>query len=370
MRFLKLIKNTISFILNYLKSGFQFNQLFDNTLRYIRLFLWHELEVDEFFIFRLWQRDLQINEYSRFIGWKKHIKALVYLNPIEYRCLTENKFIFYTYCKTMNVATPEIYALYNTNISKIKGFPVLRNLDALKGFLNSNKISDLVIKPADGTKGQSVLTLKYGNMDFYDQDDQLLTNNELEKILSGYTYRDSHQTNFMVQQRLKPHESTLRLNDKVPFSYRVLTILNRNGEPEVVEVNGKASRNNVTDNYESGGMVLSVDSNGICQGGIMKAEPNKVFDKHPDNDFVLKNWKVPQYEDVCQLAKEAAAAYYFVKCIAWDIIVSSEGVFVIEGNNPWNVKQQMSNNRGLWQGTFMEESERLFKSGIPRSPWW
>lgn len=371
MKLIKMFINSISFSNYYFSHKLPLNMWFKSINRYRKLFLMHEMEIDEFFLFELENPDLSFDDCAKFIGWKKHIKTLIHLNPVEYRCLTENKLVFYTYCKAMNISTPEVYALYNPQISTSIKIPGLKDIAGLKSFLKGHKISDIVIKPVDGTKGQSILVLQFHDNKFFSPDKAAIDEKDIESTLSGYVYRDSRQVNFLIQKQLKPHESTLKLSSNVPFSYRVLTILNENGHPEVLEIYGKASRNNITDNYENGGLILRIDQKGICQGAIIKAEPKEVLENHPDNNFRLKDWPVPMYREVIEIALKAASAFYFVKCVAWDIIVSSEGVFIIEGNNPWNgIAQQKSHLRGLWQGTLKKESERLFQIGIPRSPWW
>jgi len=206
---------------------------------------------------------------------------------------------------------------------------------------------------------------------FSDHLDKPVVKTDLEKVLHQYNYRGSSQSNFLVQQRLTPHESSMQLSKYVPFSYRVVTVLDEKNRPEIVEVYGKAAvGESDTDNWERGGMSLRVDNKGVCQGGNYIKSRFEIVQRHPTNDFPLVNWQAPSYREVCDLALRCAGAFHYVRCIAWDIIAAKEGVFVIEGNNPFSVLQQEAYFRGLWQGTYATEATRAFREGPRKSPWW
>ena len=56
--------------------------------------------------------------------------------------------------------------------------------------------------------------------------------------------------------------------------------------------------------------------------------------------------------------------------MAWDIIVAKQGVYVIEGNNPWNVDVQEVYDKGLWSDIFAKEAGNAIQNGPAKSPWW
>lgn len=179
------------------------------------------------------------------------------------------------------------------------------------------------------------------------------------------------QSTFLIQERLAPHESTLELSKYVPFSYRVLTLLDESNKPHIISVYGKSAvGNNVRDNISSGGIACLLDDTGLCYGVVDRESVSRIIDSHPTTGFILKGWKPPYYEEICELALRMSKTFFLVRCIAWDIVVAKSGVYVIEGNNPWNKNIQRVYDRGLWSGVFAEEAGRVIVNRPPKSPWW
>ena len=367
------IRHLISFLKMHVKQKLPVNRIFANLNRYRTLWYLHEMEVAEFYYYYLWREKLSEKDYKSFIGWKKHILSLTALNPIQYRCLTENKLVFYTYCKSMDVPTPEIYAIFDPNMPDIDDFPTLGTVDQLTEFVSTNDISEFVLKPVEGTRGQSILVVLFNKDkgEFQTVTGEKLGRDQIKNVLEAYNYRDSSQSGFMVQERLTPHSSTLDLSKYVPFSYRILTILDGSGQPHIIEVYGKcAVGDSDTDNWEGGGLALRLDQNGVCFGANEKGYGLDPRETHPTHGFKFIGWQAPFYKEVCEVGIKAAKAFFYVRCVAWDIIVAESGVYVIEGNNPWSVLQQEAYYRGLWQGVFGEEAGKAIKNGPVKSPWW
>ncbi len=231
-----------------------------------------------------------------------------------------------------------------------------------------------MIKPVEGTKGQSILVLIFDKTrgEFCSVSGEPVSVNTISNVLKGYNYRETTQSSFLVQERLTPHESTLEQNKYVPFSYRVLTLLDESNTPHIIEVYAKSAVGNMdTDNRLSGGLFLLLDHAGLCYGARTSQDSGfKIIDHHPTSGFMLKGWKVPFYKEVCELALRLAKAFFMIRCVAWDIIVAKSGVYVIEGNNPWSSGIQAVYERGLWNGVFGEEAGRAIENGPSRSPWW
>lgn len=368
------LKNSVAFFGQFLKNKLSVFQFVTNWKRYKTLWYLHEMEVDEFFLYRLWRSELSKERYKSFIGWKKHIKSLVALNPIQYRCLTENKHIFYAFCRSHGLPTPEILGIYDPQLPNLNGIQVVKSISELKRFFIDKGIKECVFKPAEGTRGQSVLVIRFNKKDekFYKLSGEILNDEIVSKTLGEYNYRGTSQSTFLIQRRLKPHPSTIELSRKVPFSYRVLTILDEKNIPQIIEVYGKCAVGDIdTDNWESGGLTIRMTDEGVCYGANDKAEYRfDIMEEHPENKFLLKGWKAPSYEEVCDLGLRLAKCFHFARCVAWDIVVADDGVFVIEGNNPFSKAQQEVYDQGLWQKTFAKEAARAIDRGPLESPWW
>lgn len=365
--------NSLSLMRTYIKQRLPINNLAMSWKRYKTLWYLHEMEAGEFFLYRLWRKELSRERASSFVGWKKHISSLIALNPVQYRCITENKLIFYMYCVALGIPTPKIYAIYDPHMPNINGFTVIKTIDQLIDFISRQNIAEFLIKPVEGTRGNSILVLCFDKKKrrFRSASDETVSVTSISKLLEGYKYRGTTQSGFLIQERLTPHESTIELSPYVPFSYRVLTILDGSNKPHIIEVYGKTAVNNyVTDNRAAGGLTILFDDTGLCYGARSKESAFNIIERHPTNGFMLNGWKAPFYNDVCDLALKISKAFFFARCVAWDIIVAKSGVYVIEGNNPWNVGQQKVYYRGLWSGVFSREAAKAIENAPPKSPWW
>ena len=89
------------------------------------------------------------------------------------------------------------------------------------------------------------------------------------------------------------------------------------------------------DNISQGGFFVSINyENGTLfkYGKTNLIHEGKLLEKHPDTDFIFKNFKIPFFKDSIQLVKEATLktpGYVY----AWDIAITPNGPTIIEGNN-------------------------------------
>ena len=104
------------------------------------------------------------------------------------------------------------------------------------------------------------------------------------------------------------------------------------------------------DNGSRGGLVANID---IDTGVLSEARclhNRNVYENHPDSGAAIKNTKVPEWNkiksDVLELARRMPYMYF----IAWDIVLTKEGIAVIEANTSSGV-----NIIQLWGGQRNDE---------------
>lgn len=364
------VRDEIAFSLRYRAIGLPRTLERESRRRYNELRRLHKLEVEEFFLYRLWRSELTETQWSSFIGWKKHIEILCCLNSIPYRCLTQDKLIFSQYASSVGIPTPKVLALLDPDASKGFVVPILKDVQQLFAFLQTIQVNEIVLKPVNGTCGQCVQVLRlFDDNHFENMEGKIVTVSDLQNLCQ-YTYRNQTEKRFLIQERVLAHEVTANLSNNCPFSYRVITLVDQCGEPNIMFVYGKLPATGaVTDNLACGGLALPVDEKGFCLGGRSSAEFDKLID-YTAGGFKLVGWELPFYQDVCDLAIYAATQLPMVRCIAWDIAVTNKGLVVFEGNNPWNKNIQQVYERGLWQGIFAEQGERALRDGPRLQPWW
>ena len=121
-----------------------------------------------------------------------------------------------------------------------------------------------------------------------------------------------------------------------------------NDKPEIQSALFRMGNNTVVDNAHSGGLYALVDIETGCV--ITKALDNhfREYVMHPVTSEQIVGFRIPQWEDVKQVALSAASVTPGMKYSSWDIAVTDKGPIVIEGN--WDAEfyaEQTLMQRGL-----------------------
>lgn len=92
----------------------------------------------------------------------------------------------------------------------------------------------------------------------------------------------------------------------------------------------------IVDNIHSGGMAANID---IETGIVTDAGYNLKGDRylfHPKSKRLIPGTRVPRWNEILDMCKEASAEVSDVGFIGWDVAVSEEMVCLVEGNNGGN----------------------------------
>ncbi len=90
----------------------------------------------------------------------------------------------------------------------------------------------------------------------------------------------------------------------------------------------------VVDNIASGGMFVGIDHNSgtLKQEGYRNLEfGGEVLRNHPDTNFEFMGFKIPYYNEACELVQKATKTIPN-RLIGWDVAITPTGPTIIEGN--------------------------------------
>ena len=59
---------------------------------------------------------------------------------------------------------------------------------------------------------------------------------------------------------------------------------------------------------------------------------------HPDSHLAFKGREIPYYKDVVDLVKNAHKLFGTLQTVGWDVAVTSDGAFLLEGNHCWDIE--------------------------------
>ena len=191
-------------------------------------------------------------------------------------------------------------------------------------YINDNEaefsqwISDkqaIIVKPRDGTCGkgiEKIVTSEYTASDLY-------------------RYLARHRLT-VLEEVVVQHRAMNALHSHSVNTIRVVTVLKEKG-PRVVVAYMRVGNGKVVDNFNSGGMVVPVD----VEDGTVKFpaidKAGNLYHRHPLTSVSIVGFAVPLWEQVLNLAKQAAAEFSELGIMGWDVAVTDDGPLLIEGNH-------------------------------------
>lgn len=276
-----------------------------------------------------------------FISKENLLAIQAKLNPRSLADDTENKKRFDEICREYDLPVPEI-------VAELVAEP--RSTQAQEGELSGCpwRVADVlerippnhyVIKPTDGCSGEGVYLFELPEEASGHQ--RVVT--ELERHLTRFAgYR-----HWLIQERLENHEEVKAISSSEALqTIRVVTYLDSDRVPHLLAAQWRlAGPESSIDNFSFGtntNLLCNVDiDTGIIE--VVFRGKNFPFEfglerftRHPETGRALEGCKVPFWDEVVSLSKQAAVAFYPSCSIGWDIALSSRGLAIIEGNRYWD----------------------------------
>jgi hypothetical protein len=156
--------------------------------------------------------------------------------------------------------------------------------------------------------------------------------------------------NDYVEEYVIQHKDLMRLSPSGVNTVRIVTQLTPNDKVEILGMFLRISVNSVVDNYCAGNMIAPMNlSTGIIEGPAFYEDMIKSEEYyHPITGVQIPGFQIPYWNEVIQMAKDAALYNKESRSVGWDIAVTDDGPVLIEGNNTWSkVPLQRSLKKGL-----------------------
>jgi hypothetical protein len=209
---------------------------------------------------------------------------------------------------------------------------------------------EFVLKPVGGAHGRGVLLLRFDGRAFVGSDGSRRSAAEL------FAYADASEFRaWLFQERLYPHPALVRLSGS-PYlqTARVVTWLERDGDVRIpfawLRIIGGAS---AFDNFNfgaSGNLVATVD---VPTGrlvhvlGPVRGTSIGPVAAHPTTGASFEDFVVPLMPEVRDLATRAAPAFAPLRTIGWDVGLTEQGAYLIEGNAMWDPLPTLGDFRSI-----------------------
>ena len=201
----------------------------------------------------------------------------------------------------------------------------------LEDFVNSH--DKILVKPIDRNKGQGIHLL----------DKSMPQRTIIEKL---------SQEEVLLEEFIIQHHEMCFGGHSVN-SIRVITVLDRSAHVHVLKAGLRCGvEEAVTDNFSSGGVFYPLNLEGGFIEGYGKDKSHYVYSGlHPGTQEVVIGRRIPHWNQVLQIVKNAAMRIPQVRYVGWDVAVRPDGVELIEGNhNPGcTLLESIGEKRGFYK---------------------
>ena len=262
-------------------------------------------------------------------------------NPQTSECLTEDKSVFYAYCTAVELPIPTLYAVFDIPSGWSSTGEILQKRGNWEQFFDERLPEEFVVKPAEGVYGCGVNVYRRTANGFVDAFGVDRTASTLyEALRSDLRYR-----RFVIQERLYNHPDLERLTRTPALqTARVVTWARADGEVDIYPTYLKFILGaGVTDNYYyglTGNLRANIGAEDGTLGPAFGRAPGeigfRIVAAHPKTGVTISGFQVPFWQDARQLVSRAARLFWPLRTIGWDVALTPNGPFLVEGNKWWD----------------------------------
>ena len=265
------------------------------------------------------------------------------INPKGYDHVINDKVVFYHYCMGADIRVPRLYAVFDPSLGWTPNGKLLNSKDDWIRFFREEVPDRLVIKPTLGLQGKSIYILIRDQDAFTDYSGQRYSATDLVDVLTTHTEFDR----FIIQERVENHPKLIELTDRTALhTVRIVTGIDNSGEVSILFAAQKLVGESETgvDNFEYGTMgnylaELSLDRGRIVNAviGTEDGFELRALETHPRTGRAIVDFQVPYWQDVRDMAIDAARKFLPIRTIGWDFAITPAGPVIIEGNTSWSI---------------------------------
>lgn len=312
-------------------------------------------------------------EIKRYLSWRAMNTAVrPHLHDSAWEALLANKWIFAVYYSRLNAPVPDVYGLLHpVSGMTVDGRP-LQNREDFSNWLQQERLAALVVKPLGGNQGRGVQLIR--DIEWRGDHPTLIAVNgrtlSAEDLFNELDNRDYRKlSGHLLQEWLPPHPDMVRLTGTAPHSIRVVTAVLPSGEVDIQLASIRMGFGDaMVDGWNNGGIAGPVNPE-TGQIGITARKPKfggADVEVHPDTGARLRGTILPDWAKVREAAKSMARLTPGLRVVGWDVVLSTNGPRIVEGNFDWDLQFVQFGTGGV-MGTRVAETWRQLGGDLPDS---
>lgn len=289
---------------------------------------------DEIKIYHLHFEEGSVEDH--YISQAKYGELRRYLDYKGWGSVIHNKWISAKYFSAFNISIPKTYGLLHPLFGITNNNRPLKNAADLQKFISSSGISKFVLKHIIGGKGNAVyiidkVTLKNDNLLYHTSDGQILDSQKISALanrelggLKGYIF----------QENIPTHKTLTQYSSGAMSFLRVYTLKKSGGrsEAKIAYVNSNVKGLGSKSAYENAVYAAIDIETGVVQKEITFIGKGLHKESIIIDEQIYEGLKIPEWEEVKKLVCIAADNCPGLNWVGWDVVLSPEGPYLIEGN--------------------------------------
>jgi hypothetical protein len=140
----------------------------------------------------------------------------------------------------------------------------------------------------------------------------------------------------LAEEYVVQHPDMSNLSPSGLNTVRIITQVDK-GQVDFLGARLRISVNSAVDNMAAGNLAAPIDlSTGIVNGPGVYSDITKTDEQvHPITGVSIIGFQIPYWQEVCQMARDAALFDSRNRSVGWDIAITPNGPELIEGNHNW-----------------------------------
>lgn len=241
----------------------------------------------------------------------------------DYGVISEDKELTYRVFESYKISQPTLLLQYKNALFYDQHKNIITDEDVDK-IIVSSKSEKLFLKPTLGLGGKGIIVFNK-KIKFKDYQGNNCDAAYIRKTLKN-------NENYILQEGIHQHTELNRIYPNAVNTFRIMTKLS-NGEAQILFAMLRMGQGgNQLDNASQQGLVCKIDINSGQFGSLGYSGLGRTLNSHPDSNFVFKGYSFPFWKEIREFVLTATQKMETIGFIGWDIAYAVNGPVAIEMN--------------------------------------